>query len=314
MFDLSSKFGNSQSFLILFCFIVIGVSTSSVSAQTPKQLKFHAERLQFGEVEVKRNSLYELRNFTSESASRVAIPALKDFSEIVRATATHSVVYLPKDEAAQILLPLLNEKSRYVRRETAYALGKVRDPKASRRLTALLQNDKEREVKMACAVALGQIGDIFAVSSLTFVLEKKRKKKNIFLRRAAARSIGQIAQKTQTQTPTVTTPESFLPDKYKKINRPKYRKLVESVPVFANANSTLVKVLRNQKEADDVRREAAFALGEIGDASSINILKLNLSSKDKYLVEICEEALRKVYASVNYANSDSINPSSSNFK
>ncbi len=300
MSDLSSKFSPK----LFFCGSILIMLAANVFAQTPEQIKFYAERIEFGEIEVKRNALFELRNFETELASRVAVPALRDTSEIVRATATHSVVFLPIDEAAQVLLPLLSEESPYIRRETAYALGKVRNPKTADELIGLLKNDKDQEVRVACAVALGNIGDPSAVDALRAIFDRKLKSDEIFLRRAAAHSIGKIAQIIQNQEPTRTTPESFLPDKYKKVRRPKYRRLLETFPVFGEANASLLKTLQNRKEADDVKREAAFALGEIGEATSIEILKSNLRSKDYYLVEICEEALQKVYASVNFANSD----------
>ena len=163
----------------------------------------------------------------------------------------------------------------------------------------LVLGDKEMEVKTACAFALGEIGDVSAVPALTGIFAKKPKSSNLFLRRAAARSIGQIAQNLQRQTPTSTTPESFLPDKYKIINKPKYRSLSEAFPVFTEANATLTRILSSKKETDDVRREAAFALGEIGEKRSIRILSPLLRSNDYYLAEISAEAIRKICAAVN---------------
>jgi HEAT repeat protein len=52
--------------------------------------------------------------------------------------------------------------------------------------------------------------------------------------------------------------------------------------------------LQNSKEFDDVRREVAFALGAIGDASAIPVLQVNLIAKDYYLAKICAEALEKI--------------------
>lgn len=285
--------------------LLSGLMTNAFS-QTPEELQYYAERIEFGEIDVRRSALYELRNFESESASRVAIPALRDISEVVRATATHTVVFLPQDEAIKVLLPLLNEKAPFIRRETAYALGEVGSSKVSSTLLNLVQADKDPEVKTAAAVSLGKIGDVSAVPYLNSVLRKKPKSKIIFLRRAAARSIGQIAQHLQNQTKTSTTPESFLPDTYKNVVRPRYGKLVEAFPVFREANKTLLSLMQNRKEDNDVRREASFAIGEISDPSSIEQLKVNLRSNDYYLVEISEEALRKVYAGVNFANSDSV--------
>ena len=290
--------------LFLICFVEI-----KNLAQTPEEIRYYAERIEFGDVDVKRSALFELRNFESEAASRVALPALRDISESVRATATHTVVFLPKDEAIRVLSPLLNEKSAFVRRETAYAMGTVGSSTATAILLNHLQNDRDREVRAASAVSLGKIGDRSAVAALNSILRRKPKSKNAFLRRAAAKSIGQIAQRLQNQNKTLTTPESFLPEKHKKINRPKHRSLIEAFPVFRETNLTLLKVMRNGKEPNDVRREASFAVGEIGDELSIEPLKKNLNSEDYYLAEISAEALKKVYVSVNFRNSDSISKS-----
>lgn len=85
--------------LILAFFVFLA---GNLSAQTQEQIDYYTERIQFGTEDVKRNALSDLRNFESESASRVAVAALRDNSEIIRATATHSVVFLPKDESAQV--------------------------------------------------------------------------------------------------------------------------------------------------------------------------------------------------------------------
>lgn len=291
-------------FVFLF-FAYFAYFAGKSPAQTPEQIQYYAERIKFGTEDVKRNALSDLRNYRTETASRIALPALKDSREIVRATATHSVVFLPKNEAVQVLLPLLNEKSEFIRRETAYALGEVESNLAVQPLVNILLKDKKLEVKTASAIALGQIGDISAVSVLTKVLQKKPKDKERFLRRAAARSIGQIAQNLQRgKEEPLVTPRNFLPEKYRKIRNPKYCRLIESFPVFQNAKALLINILQNKKETDDTKREAAFSLGEIGDESAIPILKINLNSEDYYLAEISEEALRKVYQNINLLKSD----------
>ena len=278
----------SLFFILLTCF------TGESVSQTAEQLTLYAEQIKFGVTDVKRNALSELRNFESESASRTALPALKDLSEIVRGTAIRSVIYLPKDESMRALLPLLNEKSEFIRRETALALGETKNPKAANKLISQMLTDKKQSVKDACAFALGKIGNVSAIQPLTSQLKKKPKKKRRFFRRTAARSIGQIAQTIQGQTPVLTTPESFLPDKYKEIVKSKHSDLAESFPVFLEANQVLISMMQNRKESDDTKREVAFALGEIGNTNSISILKANLNSKDNYLAEICKEALMKI--------------------
>ena len=56
----------------------------------------------------------------------------------------------------------------------------------------------------------------------------------------------------------------------------------------------LIQTLNNPREFPDVKREAAFALGAIGDAAAIPVLQTNLNNEDYYLAEICRESLKKI--------------------
>jgi len=281
---------------LLFLFVLAGNSFAQTNLET------FAEIFKRGKTEQKREALFQIRNLESAEASRIAIPALQDKNEIIRATAAFSVIFLSPDEALQVLLPLLGDKKELVRRETAYALGKVRNPNAINPLIQILQKDKVLEVRNAAIVALGQIGDIAAVAELVKLLQRKPTDKEEFLRRSAARSIGQIAQIIQTDKVKVTTPEDFLPEKYHVVEKPKYTNLIETFPTFRPANDVLIQTLQNPKEADDVKREAAFALGEISDVSAIPILQTNLNAKDYYLAQICQAALKKIQTAANTTN------------
>jgi HEAT repeat protein len=257
-------------------------------------LDFYAEKIRNGSAEEKRSALFDLRNLETPEASRIAVPALRDKDEMVRVTAAYSVVFLPPDEAAQALLPNLGDKSVYVRKETSYALGKARSSIAVRPLVEIMGRDKAPDVRSAAIVALGEIGDVAAVDSLLEALQQPPKDAGDFFRRSAVRAIGQIAQVQQVQANYVVTPESTLPEKYDVFANLKYTNLAEKFPVFRQSISLLLPILQNQKESDDVRREAAFALGSIGDESAISTLQNNLSARDYYLVEICRESLQKI--------------------
>lgn len=277
-----------QSFLFIFIFIVCFAGKNSA-----QNLETLAEQVKFGTTEVKRNALSEIRNLQNENASRLAIPALSDADEIIRATAAFSVIFLTKPEAFSVLSPLLQDKSEIVRRETAYALGKIRNPSAVNLLTQTFQKEKILEVRNACIVALGEIGDVSAIDFLSKILQLKPTANNEFLRRSTARSVGQIAQIIQIQKSLVVTPSNFLPDKYKEIELPKYENLTEEFPAFRVSVPVLIQIMRNNREANDTKREAAFALGAIGDVTAIAVLQSNLNSQDYYLAEICKEALKK---------------------
>ncbi|MBK8465072.1 MAG: HEAT repeat domain-containing protein [Chloracidobacterium sp.] len=242
-----------------------------------------------GSVEDKRNALLEVRNLSAEDASRIAIPALNDRDELVRAAAPSAVAFLPKPEAARLILPLLNDKAEFVRSEAAFALGEVGDSSAVQPLLQRLQKDSGA-VRSVAAAALGKIGDVSAVGALNALLKRKPNEDDENLRRSAARSIGQIARFVRTGKRRVETPQNFLPTKYKD-SYSATESVVHSFPVFRSSVTILTIVLSNKKEADDVRREAAFALGAIGDISVRQILSDHLNSSDIYLAEICTEAL-----------------------
>lgn len=277
-------------FLIAFC--VFGFN---VFAQT--NLETFAQIIERGNVEQKRDVLIEIRNLANAEASRAAVPLLKNSSEIVRATAAASVIFLPKTEALENLLPLLADKSPFVRREAAYALGKIQNPSAINFLIQTFQKDKILEVKSACVVALGEIGDASAIDFLMKILQKNPQAKEEFLRRGAARSVGQIARIIQTGEAEVLTPENI--SKPKPETSPINPPLVKKFPQFVPAIEVLIQTLQNKKEFPDVKREAAFALGAIGDASAISILQNLSNAEDYYLAEIARQSLRKISVAAN---------------
>lgn len=244
--------------------------------------------------EQKRSALLEIRNLQTEQASRLAIPALEDTNEIVRATAASSVAFLPKSEAVKTLVPLLDDKAEFVRRESGYALGSVGSPEAAAPLLQLIQREKLFEVRNAAVVALGQSGNPSAVEPLIQILKAKPKKETEFLRRSAARSIGQIAQIVRTGKSPVLTPQNFLPDEFKETEASNNENVTEGSPVFGAAVVVLSQVLQNKSESDDTRREAAFSIGSIRSKSSVYMLRALQNSGDPYLAEICKEALLKI--------------------
>ena len=239
---------------------------------TPRQFEIQkqSERLNSPDVEERREALIHLKALRDPEASRAAISGLKDGSAIVRATASSAVLMLPGQEAATSLLPLLEDKDEFVRQEAAYALGQTRSRMVVGPLIEKLARDKKDGVRGAAAVALGHIGDDAAVVPLAQILspqsglpdqkkiKRKSKEKNEFVLRAAARSLGQIGSRA-------------------------------GVPA-------LVAALEDEKAPDDVRREAALALGQIGDPSARNALQGVLSASDPYLSFAAAKALRRISA------------------
>lgn len=246
-----------------------------------------------GTDEDKRDALFEIRNYRSATASVIAVPALSDRNEIVRATAAASVVFLPASEAFRALASLLSDRRPFVRKEAAYALEKVGYPGSAPAIISALRRERDTEAAAAFVIALGATGDRTAIEPLLGYLRSRPSEETEFIRRSAARSIGRIAQIIRTGNATVTTPQNFLPEKFKDAGA-EQEVLLANDSFFRLAVSVLESVLQDVRESDDTRREAAFALGAIGEKTAIDVLKKHENSRDPYLVEIVREALLKL--------------------
>ncbi len=272
--------------------LILALTISGQTADNWPQTEARLNTLLSGDSEQKRTALFEIRNLRSENASRLAVPALRDNNEMVRATAASSVVFLPEVEARNALLPLLDDKGPFARREAAYALGNVGNWGASSRLRILLAKDRDLEVRAAAAVALGEIGDPSAIADLLGIFEKRPKEEEEFIRRSAARAVGQTFELHYTGQIEATTPQNFLSPKFKETGTAN----TDAAPPadMARVITTLSQVLRNASEADDTRREAAFALGALRQPAATAILRSYLNGPDPYLAEISKEALLKI--------------------
>ena len=250
--------------LLLFANLTQAQSTRNL---TPAQLAIQRqeERLGSGDVEDRRDALMRLGAMHSEAASRVALAGLADVSPIVRVTAAKAILSLGPAQSAAALLPLLQDKDEFVRREVAYALGATRSRNATEALSDRLLNDKEAGVRGAAAVALGQIGDESAVIALASTLapqlsapakSKRKREENPFVLRAAAVALGQIKNRA-------------------------------GVPA-------LISAVSNEAFPSDVRRESARSLGLIGDPGAIPVLQSAALSEDPFLSQLAHESLRKL--------------------
>lgn len=288
---MSHKFVLRLAVVLLLGFTAL---IADAAAQTPDELNSLSATLSNGSSEQKRDALSRIRLIATPEASILAVSALKDADEAVRATAAASAVFAEPEIAVNALLPLLDDRSPFVRRESAYALGIVGSELASQKLIRTFENDKDLEVRAAAAIALGSSGGVNAIPALTALLQKKPSENTEFLRRSAARSIGQVAQIKRSHEKTIVTPSDFLPEKFKTKAEPGEADITERYPQFILALKVLTTVLANRSESDDTRREAAFALGSIGSFSSTAALRANLNGSDPYLAEISKEALLKL--------------------
>jgi HEAT repeat protein len=243
-------------------------TTSFADVQSPdtltpaqREIQKQQERLGSSSDEDRRDAVMRLGAMHLPEASRVAVRALTDASPMVRAVAAKAVLSLPPAESVQLILPLLNDRDEFARREAVYALGTTRSRNATAAVTERLTTDKEDGVRAAAAVALGELADETSVVTLSTILtgqakQKGKPERNEFVLRASARALGRI------RSPA-------------------------GVPA-------LVTALRNEKFSSDVRREAAVALGMIGDPTAVSALNEAVNSPDPYLSRIAYESLKRI--------------------
>ncbi|HYK22739.1 MAG TPA: HEAT repeat domain-containing protein [Pyrinomonadaceae bacterium] len=186
---------------ICVCSAFLWLSSVAVAQNTrnltPLEIEIakQQQRLSSSSEEERRDAVMKLGGMRVPAAARAALPGLKDPSPIVRATAAKAILWIGEDESVTALLPLLNDKDEFVRRETAYALGLTHSRNATAALTERLTNDKEAGVRGAAAVALGKIADEAESVPLVNTLSGD---KNEFVLRAAAVALGQIRSRAGT--------------------------------------------------------------------------------------------------------------------
>ncbi len=251
--------------ILLSCCALVAAQESRNLTPVQLEIEKQQRRLSSSDVEERRDAVMRLGSLRLAAASRAVVPALQDAEPMIRATAAKAILSVGNEESAGLLLPLLNDKDEFVRRETAYALGLTHSRAATAALSDRLLNDKEDGVRGAAAVALGHIQDEAAVIALVGTLapelsapaNKKRKREaNVFVLRSAAVALGQIRSRAGT--------------------------------------AALVSALTNEKLPSDVRREAARSLGLIGDPSASSALKTATTASDPFLSEIAHASLKKI--------------------
>src|SRR5256886_13928995 len=128
-------------------------------SQTPlqRQIEVQKNRLTSADAEERRDALMKLNLMRRPEASRAAAASLNDAEPSVRVAAAHALTSAPSADAANALIPLLQDKLEFVRREVASALGESGSRGASAPPTDRLAKDKEMFVPSAAAVALRRI-------------------------------------------------------------------------------------------------------------------------------------------------------------
>lgn len=227
--------------------------------ETGSEIARLTSALKSSDEEERRAAALTLAWAQSPAATAALLSALSDRSERVRAAAIASLAWQGDPMVApHIAARLAGDKSYFVRKTAAYALGRLKTREGTIALVAALNEkprEKNLEVRSAAVVALGEYADAAAIEPLTRALDDKLD----FIRARAALALGANG-----------------------------RNAAQAVP-------RLIKLLGADKE-NSVKRQAAIALGRIGERSALPALHQAQRDPDPYLSRAALEAIAMIEA------------------
>lgn len=245
---------------------------------TLRQLK---EQLVSEDSGTREQAARKLGEIKDSRAVKPLIAALKDSSSYVRHAATKALEKIGDERAVEPLIAALKDSDSGVRWAATGALGKIGDERAVEPLIAALKDGK-REVRKAAAMALGKIGDTRAIEPL--IAELKSSVTTIRVEAAAVLQLLGWKPKDDKERPLFDFAHALLA-----VKRGEWEKAVNSGMAIVEP---LVAALKWRNSG--MRHDAAWALGEVGDARAVEPLVVAL--KDDYYPATTSivEALKKI--------------------
>ena len=263
--------------LLFLCMLFAGgprqTRGQDADRRTDRSRREMLERLSSGDEEQRIDSLVRICALLREESVAIETPVItsigdalqRDSSPVVRALAARALEICAGnlgagkgDEARSTLLASLGkERQVAVLKAIIYALARYPQPQVTSALIPYLKN-KRSELRGAAAYALAEIGDPDTAQVLAELLRRGSKDEDAFARGQAARGLGRVGGH-------------------------------DSIDLLTNA-------LSNDR-SQEVRREAALALGRIAtsqDANAIEALRNATLSNDPYLVIAAENAIANI--------------------
>lgn len=236
---------------------------------------------------VRRRAAQALGGIGDTRAVEPLIAGLRDSDQEVRRAAADALGRTPDARAVEPLLAALKDKDGQVQLAAAHALGSTRDVRAVDTLIAALQ---DRWLGRAAAEALGELRDPRAVEPLLALMRAS----DVHGRRDAAQALGKIG--APAVGPLMATlrdgnddvrraaadaldvagwkPDASESGAWYRISK---REVYKCAQLGTPAVEPLVAALKDG--ASDVRRDAAHALGAIGDARAVEPLNAIVSAE-----------------------------------
>jgi HEAT repeat protein len=263
---------------LLFAFMLFAGGPQQTGGQeadrrTDRSRRELLDRLTSGDEEQRIDSLVRICSLLRDEPDAIETQVItslvavlqRDTSPVVRALAARSLeicagnlgVGLGDESVAALLAALGKEREVAARKAIIYALARYPRPQVTSALIPFLKN-KRSELRAAAAYALAETGDPASAQALAELLRRGAKDEDAFARSEAARALGRVGGH-------------------------------DSIDLLTNALSN--------DSSQEVRREAALALGRIAtsqDVKAIEALRNATLSNDPYLVSAAENAIANI--------------------
>lgn len=223
---------------------------------------------------VRKSALYALGEIGGEEVHEPIESMLKDKEVDIRALAARLLGKLKSKESINALISALNDENPEVRKFAAWSLGEIKDKKGVIPLINALK-DKDSLVRESAIHSLGKIKDERARGPIIHMLLDNDKK----VRERAKTTLENVMQEWYNTEDARKQLHDFmkaLKDTNSEVRRNAAWALGEIG--YKGAITSLIKSLRDKDPK--VREEAAYALGKIKDNSATEKLICALSDKD----------------------------------
>lgn len=233
----------------------------------PKATSLLVRTLADKNASIRGGARWALRAIEGPRAEDILIGLLRDNNSSICSGAAEALGDIPDAAAVEPLIDVLDDKSGRVRAKAIESLGKINDNSAIEPLIGMLR-DNESEVRAAAVRSLTKMGR--QVSS-SLILALKNNDKAIQL--GAATILGDVGDDGAIN-PLVEAFKGGVPDvrhaagkSLAKINK-------------SNSVEPFLQILKEENQSSEIRADAAWALGLMGDARAKDLL-LQVMGNDK---------------------------------
>jgi HEAT repeat protein len=209
---------------------------------------------------------------------------LKSAGQEERIEAALNLAHIESATATSALVSALTDSSPLVRAVVLTGFADRPDSSTAPLIAARLTSDKDAFVRKTAAYALSR----FSGAERTAALIAALKDKDLEVRGAAAVSLGD-----HPDAAAVAPLVAALSDKIAFVRAQAARALGINTGAAGHATPHLIKLLTSDNDGD-VRRQAATALGSLGDRSALPALETARHDGDSHLAQAARDAIRMI--------------------